>query len=313
MTASQAELVVQSLMSGLLIGCVYGLLCLGLGLIFGVMRVVNFAQGEFMMLGMYGTMALATAAAASLGAGVAPYPAAIFGAVATGTFAAIVQRWLLAPVSKVRVGQRSESHNAQLIVTLGLSLVIQNVVLIALGSESVAVRTPLSAAAWEIALTSDASVFLNKARMISALIAVLVGMLTYVCLQILPMGRELRAAADNAEAATYCGINVDRAHRVAFAIGAGLTALAGGLLAANYPFNPYVGLEFIVIMYTGVVLGGMGSIAGAFWGGMCIGFVQQTAGLILPIQLQNTAIFLVFFIVVMFRPQGLFGRNVDRA
>ena len=93
----------------------------------------------------------------------------------------------------------------------------------------------------------------------------------------------------------------------------GLAALAGGLLATNYPFNPFVGLDFIVVMYAGVVLGGMGSIGGAFWGGMTIGIVQQTASLVLPTQLQNTAIFVIFLLVIMLIPQGFFGRSVDRA
>ena len=84
-------------------------------------------------------------------------------------------------------------------------------------------------------------------------------------------------------------------------------------MATYYPFQPYVGLEFVIVMYAGVVLGGMGSIVGAFWGGMTIGLVQQISTLVLPAQLQNTAIFVVFLLIVLFRPQGLFGRNVERA
>ena len=126
------------------------------------------------------------------------------------------------------------------------------------------------------------------------------------------LGKALRAAADNPEAATYMGIDVDRAHRIAFGIGTGITGIAGGLVATYYPFQPYVGLEFVIIMYAGVVLGGLGSILGAFWGGMTIGLVQQLSTLVLPIQLQNTAIFVVFLAIVLFRPQGLFGRSAER-
>ena len=90
-------------------------------------------------------------------------------------------------------------------------------------------------------------------------------------------------------------------------------AIAGGLVATYFPFQPYVGLEFVIVMYAGVVLGGIGSIIGAFWGGMIIGLVQQMSTLILPHQLQNTAIFVVFLLVIFFRPQGLFGKNVERA
>jgi branched-chain amino acid transport system permease protein len=108
------------------------------------------------------------------------------------------------------------------------------------------------------------------------------------------------------------GIDVDRAHRTAFALGCGITAIAGGLLATNYPFHPFVGLEYVIVMYAGVVLGGMGSIIGAFWGGMTIGLVQQMSTLILPTQLQNAAIFVVFLLIIFFRPQGFFGRMVER-
>jgi branched-chain amino acid transport system permease protein len=109
------------------------------------------------------------------------------------------------------------------------------------------------------------------------------------------------------------GIDVDRAHRIAFGIGTGITAIAGGLVASYLPFQPYVGLDFVIVMYAGVVLGGLGSIVGAYWGGMIIGLVQQLSTLILPTQLQNTAIFVVFLLIVFLRPQGLFGRSVQRA
>jgi branched-chain amino acid transport system permease protein len=122
----------------------------------------------------------------------------------------------------------------------------------------------------------------------------------------------LRAAADNPEAATYMGIHVGRAHRLAFAIGAAVTAVAGGLVATYYPFQPYIGIEFVIVMYAGVVLGGMGSVAGAFWGGVTIGLVQQLSTLVLPNQLQNAAIFVAFLLIILLRPQGLFGRNVER-
>ena len=95
-------------------------------------------------------------------------------------------------------------------------------------------------------------------------------------------------------------------------IGTGVTAIAGGLIATYHPFQPYVGLDFVIIMYAGVVMGGMGSILGAFWGGLTIGLVQQLSTLVLPAQLQNAAIFAVFLLVVLMRPQGLFGRAAER-
>jgi branched-chain amino acid transport system permease protein len=121
-------------------------------------------------------------------------------------------------------------------------------------------------------------------------------------------GKALRAAADNPHAALYMGIDVDRAYRLAFALGVAITAVAGGLLALNTSFQPYVGTDYVIAMYAGVVLGGLGSVGGAFMGGLTIGLVQQLSTLVLPAQLQNMAVFVLFLLVILFRPQGFFGR-----
>ena len=130
------------------------------------------------------------------------------------------------------------------------------------------------------------------------------------------LGRDLsaltRIVADNSTAAIYMGIDVDRAHRIAWSLGVGITAVAGGLLASSQSFQPYVGFDFVIVMYAGVVLGGLGSILGAFWGGLLIGIVQQMSTLVLPYQLQNTAIFVVFLLIIFLRPQGLFGQLSER-
>jgi len=176
------------------------------------------------------------------------------------------------------------------------------------------IQTPLSSSAWEIGpMWGDyLSIFVNKSRAISAAISIVAIFVLTILMGRSRLGKALRAAADNPEAATYMGIDVDVAHRIAFALGVSVTAIAGGLLAVNYPFHPYVGLEYVIIMYAGVVLGGLGSIIGPFWGGMTIGLVQQLSTLVLPTQLQNTAIFVVFLLIIFLRPQGFFGRVAER-
>jgi branched-chain amino acid transport system permease protein len=312
------ENVLQALTAGLLIGSVYALMCVGLGLIFGVMRVINFAQGEFLMLGMYGTLYAYTWLA--LGALLGPYVGPVVGAVCAGMVVYFVgillHRYLLVRVTGIRVaGSEGEGHYPQLILTLGLSLIIANGGLIFFGSTPTNIRTPLSASAWELGPLAGeyVSVFLNKARSVAFLVSVAVAIALFLFIGRTTIGKMLRAAADNPEAATYMGIDVERAHRIAFGLGCAITAVAGGLVATYYPFQPYVGLEFVIIMYAGVVLGGMGSVGGAFWGGLTIGLVQQLSTLVLPLQLQNTAIFVVFLLIMMLRPEGLFGRNVERA
>ncbi|BBK34043.1 amino acid/amide ABC transporter membrane protein 1 (HAAT family) [Stella humosa] len=317
MMAQTVENVLQALAAGLLAGSIYGLMCVGLGLIFGVMRVINFAHGDFMMLGMYGAYYLFAALGIQAVAGsyVGPYIAILLAGPLLFAFGYAIHKTLISRVTGTRTASLDgEGHYAQLILTLGIALVLQNGGLIIFGSVLASIRTPLSSSAWEIGpFWGDfVSIFLNKSRTIAALvsvatIAVLAAMITRSRL-----GKSLRAAADNPEAATYMGIDVDHSHRIAFALGVGITAIAGGLLATNYPFHPYIGLEYVIVMYAGVVLGGMGSIIGAFWGGMTIGLVQQLSTLVLPTQLQNAAIFVVFLLIVFLRPQGFFGRVVER-
>ena len=311
------ENVANALAAGITIGCIYGLMCIGLGLIFGIMRIVNFAQGELLMLGMYSSLYLVTGAGVLAFLG--PYAGPFIGALCAGpiVFAggALLHKFLISRVSGLRTtGSLDEGHFGQLIITLGISLILQNGGLILFGSTPQAVRTPLASRAFEVSgFYGDATIFLNKARLMACGVSIITAVTLYLVLEYTRLGKSLRAAADNPTAATYMGIDVDRAYRIAFGIGSGITAVAGGLMATYLSFGPFIGLDYVIIMYSGVVLGGMGSILGAFWGGLTVGFVQQCSALVLPPQLQNAAIFVAFLLIVMLRPQGLFGRSAERA
>jgi len=311
------ENVLNALTAGITIGCIYGLMCIGLGLIFGIMKIVNFAQGELLMLGMFTSLYLVTGGGvlAFLGPYVGPFVGAILAAPVVFIAGALMHKFLISRVSGLRTaGSADEGHFGQLIVTLGISLILQNGGLILFGSTPETVKTPLSSSAILIGpFYGDATIFLNKARLIACGVAILVAIALYLLLEYSRLGKSLRAAADNPTAATYMGINVDRTYRVAFGLGSAITAVAGGLMASYLSFGPFVGFDYVIIMYSGVVLGGMGSILGAFWGGLTVGFVQQFSALILPPQLQNAAIFVVFLMIVLLRPQGLFGRSAERA
>ena len=320
MTDSQIfiENFLQLLITGVLVGAINGLMCVGLAMIFGIMRVINFAQGDFMMVGMYVAYFIFSALGfqAVFGSVLGPYLSVVAAAPVMFLFGWLIHRFLIRGVTGHRsAAMEGEGHYAQLILTLGIALILQNGAMILVGADLVSIRTPLSSDAWTLEPFGDGLpvlLFFNKARVLAALLsgAVIIGL--WLLIQRTFLGKSLRAAANDAEAATYMGINVDRAHRIAFALGTAVTAIAGGLLAISYPFSPFVGLEYVIIMYAGVVLGGIGSIIGAFWGGMIIGLVQQVSTLVLPTQLQNATIFVCFLLVVMLRPQGLFGRNVER-
>ena len=311
------ENILQSLYTGLVLGCVYGLMCVGLALIFSVMRVINFAQGEFLMLGMYAALFVFTqlGISALLGPYVGPIVAAVLGGAIVFGVGIVVYEGLLRWITGLQVaGTEGEGHYPQLTLTLGLSLLLSNGGLIVFGSNPETMRTPMSSNAWELGplFGSDITLFLNQARSLASVVALAVAAGVALFIARTRLGKMLRAAADNPEAATYMGIHVGRAYRLAFGIGAAVTAIAGGLVATYYPFQPYIGIEFVIVMYAGVVLGGMGSVSGAFWGGLTIGLIQQLSTLVLPNQLQNAAIFVVFLLIVFFRPQGFFGRMVER-
>jgi branched-chain amino acid transport system permease protein len=287
----------QYVVTGLLVGGVYALMSLGLALIFGVMRVVNFAQGDFMMLGMYLTWYLA------LAWGVDPLVGALVAIPPFFLLGLGVHRSLLGRVTGGRDPQRQ--MDAQLILTLGLSLIITNATTMVLSPTPRSIRTAYATQALTLG-----PLLLNQARTYACGVAVLLAVAVYLFLTRTDLGKALRAAADEAEAAAYQGINVRTMHGVAFGLGIALVAAAGGLLATYYPIEPTVAVNFIVLMFVAVVLGGLGSIPGAVAGGLLIGLVQSLTLLVLPLQLQNAGVFAAFLLVLYLRPQGLFGRRL---
>lgn len=314
--SSIVETVLQAVAAGLLVGCTYGLMCVALGLIFGVMRLINFAQGDFLMLGMY--FALTVVIGLGLGQTLGPVPAVLAAVLLAAPFFFLVGgllQWAL--LGRIGVGQNlteGEVHQAQLIMTLGVSLVLANGALIVFGSSPVSVNTSLASEAFIMELgQGDVMLFFNKGRVAAAIVALIAAAGLYFFLQSTDTGRRIRAASDNRLAATYMGIDVERTHRLTFGIGFALTAIAGVMVATFYPFQPYTGLDFVIIMYAGVVLGGLGSVPGSFLGGLFIGLIQQISTFFVPLQLQGSIVFAVFLAILLVRPQGLFGRSVERA
>ncbi len=293
---SPAELV-QYTATGLLVGGVYALMSIGLALIFGIMRVVNFAQGDFMMLGMYLTWFFATAY------GIDPLAGALLAIPPFFLLGLLVHRVLLVHVTGG--GDPQRQMDAQLILTLGLSLIITNATTMILSPAPRGIKTAYATRAF-----AAGPILVNEARAYAFALALLLAGLLYVFMTRTDLGKALRAAADDPEAAGYQGINVRAMHGIAFGVGIALVAAAGGLLATYYPIEPGVAANFIVLMFVAVVLGGLGSIPGAFVGGVVIGLIQSLTLLVLPFQLQNVGVFVAFLLVLYLRPQGLFGRRV---
>jgi branched-chain amino acid transport system permease protein len=287
----------QYVVTGLLVGGVYALMSIGLALIFGVMRVVNFAQGDFMMLGMYLAYYLA------VGWHIDPLLGALLALPPFFVLGVLLHRSLLVRVTGG--GDPQRQMDAQLILTLGLSLIITNVTTMVLSPMPRGIKTAYATRAFELG-----PLLINQARAYAFLMALFLAGVVYVFLTRTDVGKALRAAADDPEAAAYQAIDVRRMHALAFAIGIALVAAAGGLLATYHPIEPTVAVNFIVLMFVAVVLGGLGSIPGAFVGGLVIGLVQSLTVLVLPFQLQNVGVFVAFLLVLYVRPQGLFGQRL---
>lgn len=283
------ESVIQAALTGLMQGGVYALISIGLTMIFGVLGIINFAQAEFMMLGMYATLVVFGSFAIS--------PLLLFFLLFPlfFIFGGAIQRTLMEPIL-------DEQEDAQLILTFGILLILQNLALSRFGSNPETLNVPYSSAAFDLG-----PFVLNQAKFIAFVFAIGTSAVVYFFLQYTEYGRAIRATANNSTAAEYAGINVRRVYMVAFGIGIALTACAGALLVMYYPVTPTVGFDFIVLMFVVVVLGGLGSVKGALVAGLLIGVIEQLSTVVLPLQLQPAVVFVLFLVVVLLRPEGLFG------
>jgi branched-chain amino acid transport system permease protein len=282
----------QFLLLGILTGGVYALLAAGLGLIFGVLRVINFAQADFMMLAMFLAYVLWS------GPNIDPFLAIPLAFVVFLVVGMGFHRLLLGRVTGAR-----DNHEAQVILTLGVGLILQNAILIAFDASPRVIVPPYARDALDVGPLQ-----VGTTHLVSFGVAVMVAVGLFVFLQRTSLGRAIRGTAEDWEAATYMGIDVSRTHRIAFGLGIALTAVGGVALSSFQPLDPFVGLDFIVIMFAAVVLGGLGSIGGAFAGGVIIGVVESVSQVWTSAALSMVWVFGIFVLILFVRPQGLFGK-----
>lgn len=281
--------VVQAILDGLMIGGVYAVISIGLTLVFGVMGIVNFAQAEFLMLGMF----VAYFAWAWLG--LDPLLAAPLAFIVVFALGAALQRLLIRRVMKA-------PEVAQIFLTVGLLIVLENAALLMFGSGFRSVSTPYQSSALQLG-----PLFVSVPYLFAFAMSVASGLALFLFMKSSWFGRAMRATAQDPMAAKLMGINADRMHMLAFALGVGLTAFGGAVILPYLTASPTVGAQFVVLMFTVVVLGGLGSVAGAVVGGLAVGIIQSLSALAFPIQLQNLVLFVVFIAVLALRPKGLLG------
>ncbi len=286
-----AGLLLQAVVSGLLLGGVYGLVASGLTLIFGVLRIVNFAHGAVMMLAMYSSYWLFA------WGGVDPYVSIVVTAPLFFVLGLVIQTLIIEP-------NRGAAEHNQLLLTLGLALFLENLALVLWQGDFRTVRSAVSGASFVL---GDALV--EVPRLIACGGAVLVAAALFTFLRITDVGKAIRALAEEPEGAQLMGINVSRIRAVAFGIGTGCVAVAGSLVTPFFYVAPDVGESFNLMAFVVVVLGGMGNFIGALLGGFIVGLAESLGAAFLPGSLKQLVVFTIFAAVLLLRPEGLFGRS----
>ena len=286
-----ATLIAQGLLGGILFGGVYSLMAVGLTLIFGVMRVVNFAHGDMMVWGMYLAWLLATRLGVDPALGFMVCAGALF------FLGVAVQRTLVD-----RLGEAP--HEMQILLLLGVALVLENLALMAFGPDPQRVRSSLAMATLWIG-----PVFVDMGRLVAFAVALALTCALWLFLRRTDLGRTMRATADNPYGALVVGTNVRRVYAVAFGIGAACVGAAGALVSPIVPFSPSTGLSASVASFNIVIIGGMGSLPGAFAGGLLVSVAESLGAVFLSPSMKELVSFGLLIVILLFRPAGLFGRR----
>ncbi len=285
------------MISGILLGGIYALASIGLTLVFGVMKIVNFAHGEFFMIAMYLTYWLFHYFH------IDPY---------LGTLICVPVVFLLGIVTyylfiRPTIGS---SVLAQIFITVGLSTIIQNTALLLWSADFRSISLSYATDAFVIGPLQAfgiGEIMINPARLIAFALAILLTFAFYLFLKLSYTGKVIRATSQDRSAALLMGINIDRIYRLTFAIGIVLVGLAGGLVLPVYTVHPFVGFDLVLIMFVVVVLGGMGSVVRAMISGFIIGIVEVFSSYWIGQENKQAIYFLVFIAVLVIRPSGLFG------
>ena len=285
------QLLIQTLVAGVLLGGVYALVSVGLNLLFGVVRVINFAHGECVMIGMYLTFWLWA------GMGVDPYLSMLIVGPLMFLIGALFQRGIIQPL-------QGTSANMKIFATVGISIVLQNLALFLWGGQHRAVSTSYSTA-----VVSLGEIDISVGRLVAFAGALLMFGAVFYILNRTSTGNVLRAIAEDGQTATLIGIPVKRYYMVATGLSIMLAGLAGTLLTPFTSTFPLFGAHMTLIAFIVVVIGGMGSIPGSLIGGVLLGAIETLAGTYISPALQQVVLFALFIIIILIRPQGLFGKG----
>lgn len=282
--------IVQVLVSGVLLGGIYAVISIGLTLIFGVTRIINFAHGEFLMLAMYGTFWLFALY------GMDPYVSLLLVAPAMFLVGLMTQRLVIQPIL-------GAAPLMQIFATVGLSVALQNAALLVWHADYRTVRTSYATSVLEVQ-----GLLVSIPRLAAFGVAVAMAVGFYLLFKYTYLGKALRAVAQNRRSAMLMGINVLRIYLWSFGLGSACVGVAGAMLMPMYYAFPTVGTYFVLTAFVVVVLGGMGSMLGACAGGLLIGLIEALSGFFIAPALKEAVYFVLFILMLLFRPAGLFGQ-----
>jgi branched-chain amino acid transport system permease protein len=284
-------LYLEVLIQGVLSGLVYGLMALGLSVIFGVVRVVNFAHGEFAVIAMYAAFVLHATLGFDPFLSVAPMAAAFF------AIGYALQRSLIDPF----VGR---PEHEQFILLVGVAIVLVNGTLMAFGPDARHVGLPYAFDSWLVG-----PLVIDKVRVYAAVAALLVAGALLAFFRLSPTGIAIRACADNLVGAAVVGLNVRRLYALTFGLGLACVGAAGAMMVALTDATPMIAPAFTLLAFTIVIVGGMGSMSGALVGGVLIGVVEALASIAIAPSMKSMVSFALLVLVLALRPQGLMGRR----
>ncbi len=284
------EIIIQTLVSGLLMGFVYALIAAGLSLIFGLMEIVNFAHGEFMMLGMYAAFWLYTLFGMDPLLAL-PLVAALLFALGVVTHYGLIRNILDAPML------------VQICATFGLAVFLRSLAQFLWTPDFRSISNPIVQGRLEVF-----GIFLGTPQVVASLGSLAAFGLLYWFISRTETGMALQATAQDREAASLMGIRTERMFALGWGIGAACVGVAGVLLANFYYIFPEVGSLFALIAYVAVAMGGFGNILGALAAGVLIGLVEAMGGLLIDPAFKYAFVFMLYLAIVIFRPQGLFGK-----
>lgn len=285
------DLLLQLIGVGLVFGAGYAVVSLGLTLVFGIMRVINFAHGEFYMLGAFAVYYLSTAY------GIHYLLAVVIATLLVGAFA-----YLLSVVLVARLTRQHET--AMLIATLGLSYMLTEGTQIVVSGEPRNVPTP-----YQDEIVMLGQTFFTQQQILTVIVAVVATAMLFYYIRFTRGGRLMQAVAQNRTGAALVGININMIYHLTFAIGCGLAALGGATLGATTAIYPSIGQVLVIKVFVVLILGGMGSVPGALFGGVLLGLIESLGGGLISVEYTNVFGYLVLVLMLLFRPQGLFGKG----